>query len=113
MRATAPVRAGDTIHVRAAVLEIENRTEPAVRRRSTSSYDVLNQRDESVMNFHWVMLARRARRWRADMTDTWTPPYPEPGSANDAAFIGVGEIPSGGLRERSFMAQIARPRPAP
>jgi acetyl-CoA acetyltransferase len=40
------------------------------------------------------------------MTDVWTPPYPEPGSANDAAFIGIGEIPSGVYRERGFMAQI-------
>jgi len=40
------------------------------------------------------------------VTDIWTPPYPEPGSANDAAFIGIGEIPSGVYRERGFMAQI-------
>lgn len=33
-------------------------------------------------------------------------PYPTPGSANDAAFIGVGEIPSGVYRQRGFMAQI-------
>lgn len=33
-------------------------------------------------------------------------PYPEPGSASDAAFIGVGEIESGRFTERGFMAQI-------
>ncbi|PVG83556.1 acetyl-CoA acetyltransferase [Nocardioides gansuensis] len=33
-------------------------------------------------------------------------PYPEPGSASDAAFIGIGEIPSGKYPTRGFMAQL-------
>jgi len=33
-------------------------------------------------------------------------PSPDPGSARDAAFIGVGEIPSGRYPERGFMAQL-------
>lgn len=33
-------------------------------------------------------------------------PYPEAGSASDAAFIGVGEIESGKFPGRGFMAQI-------
>jgi acetyl-CoA acetyltransferase len=33
-------------------------------------------------------------------------PYPEAGSASDAAFIGVGEIESGKFPRRGFMAQI-------
>ena len=33
-------------------------------------------------------------------------PYPAPGSASDAAFIGIGEIPSGKYPTRGFMAQL-------
>lgn len=33
-------------------------------------------------------------------------PYPEAGSASDAAFIGVGEIESGKFPNRGFMAQV-------
>lgn len=40
------------------------------------------------------------------MSDDWTPPYPEPGSASDAVFVGVGEIESGKFPERGFMAQL-------
>lgn len=35
-----------------------------------------------------------------------TMPYPEPGTASDAAFIGIGEIPSGRYPARGFMAQL-------
>jgi 3-hydroxybutyryl-CoA dehydratase len=58
MRATAPVRSGDTLRVRATVLEIEPHKSPKYGVLHVG-YDVINQKDESVMNFHWVMLARR------------------------------------------------------
>lgn len=58
MRATAPVRPGDTIRVRATVSELAEAKNP---KNGTLHVDyvVLNQRDETVMTFHWVMLARR------------------------------------------------------
>jgi acetyl-CoA acetyltransferase len=36
------------------------------------------------------------------------PAYAEPGSAGDAAFIGVGELPSGRYPERGFIEQLVR-----
>lgn len=33
-------------------------------------------------------------------------PYPEPGSAADAAFVGVGELPSGKFPDRTFMGAL-------
>jgi 3-hydroxybutyryl-CoA dehydratase len=58
LRATAPVRPGDTIRVRATVVEL---AEARSRKHGTLhvDYDVLNQRDESVMTFRWIMLASR------------------------------------------------------
>jgi 3-hydroxybutyryl-CoA dehydratase len=58
MRATAPVRPGDTIRVRATVAELAEAKSP---KNGTLHVDyvVLNQRDETVMTFHWIMLARR------------------------------------------------------
>jgi len=35
-----------------------------------------------------------------------TMPYPEPGTASDAAFVGIGEIASGRYPTRGFMAQL-------
>ncbi|MGQ0626253.1 MAG: MaoC/PaaZ C-terminal domain-containing protein [Sporichthyaceae bacterium] len=58
MRATAPVRSGDTLRVRATVLETADHKSPKYGVLHVG-YDVINQKDESVMNFHWVMLARR------------------------------------------------------
>ena len=58
MRATAPVRSGDTLRVRATVIELEEHKSPKYGVLHVG-YDVINQKDESVMNFHWVMLARR------------------------------------------------------
>lgn len=58
MRAMAPVRSGDTLRVRASVLEVEEHKSPKYGVLHVD-YDVINQEDTSVMNFHWVMLARR------------------------------------------------------
>lgn len=58
MRATAPVRPGDTIRVRATVVELAAARSPKHGTLHVD-YDVLNQRDESVMTFRWIMLARR------------------------------------------------------
>lgn len=58
MRATAPVRPGDTIRVRATVSELAEAKSPKNGTLHVD-YAVLNQRDETVMTFHWIMLARR------------------------------------------------------
>jgi acyl dehydratase len=58
MRATAPVRPGDTIRVRATVTELGEAKNPKNGTLHVD-YDVVNQSDETVMTFHWVMLARR------------------------------------------------------
>ncbi len=58
MRATAPVRSGDTLRVRATVTEVEEHKSPKYGVLHVH-YDVINQKDESVLNFHWIMLARR------------------------------------------------------
>lgn len=58
LRATAPVRPGDTIRVRAVVAQVEAGKKPhygTVR----VDYTVLNQKDEQVMQFRMVLLARR------------------------------------------------------
>jgi len=57
LKALAPVKPGDTISVRAAVRDI-------VLTKSKYGelhvdYDVINQREESVMRFDWIMLAHR------------------------------------------------------
>lgn len=58
LRARRPVRPGDTLRVRATVVELA-----AARRPEHGTlhveYDVRNQSDETVMTFRWVMLARR------------------------------------------------------
>lgn len=58
LKATAPVRPGDTIRVRCTVTAIEGHRKPDYGVLHVH-YDVLNQADESVMTFPWVMLARR------------------------------------------------------
>lgn len=60
MRATAPVRPGDTIRVRATVIELAPARKPEHGVLHVD-YDVLNQSDERVMTFRWVMLARRRK----------------------------------------------------
>lgn len=58
LRALAPVRPGDTIRVRAVVAEATPGSKPhygTVR----IDYTVLNQKDEEVMRFRMVLLARR------------------------------------------------------
>jgi acyl dehydratase len=58
LRALAPVRPGDTIRVRAVVAEAAPGSKPhygTVR----IDYTVLNQKDEEVMRFRMVLLARR------------------------------------------------------
>lgn len=57
VRATAPVLPGDTIHVVARVIEQEPTRKPE-RGRVTLSYDVRNQRDETVMTFTSGFLMR-------------------------------------------------------
>lgn len=58
LKATAPVRPGDTIRVRCTVTAIEPHKKPDHGVLHVH-YDVLNQADDSVMTFPWVMLARR------------------------------------------------------
>jgi acyl dehydratase len=58
LRALAPVRDGDTLRVRATVSQVEPHKSPKYGVLHVD-YDVINQKDESVMNFHWIMLARR------------------------------------------------------
>ena len=58
LKATAPVRPGDTIRVQCTVTGIEPHKKPDHGILHVH-YDVLNQDDESVMTFPWVMLARR------------------------------------------------------
>jgi acyl dehydratase len=55
MRATAPVRFGDTIHVVATVTESRASKQPD-RGIVTLKYEVLNQRDEAVMSFDYALL---------------------------------------------------------
>jgi 3-hydroxybutyryl-CoA dehydratase len=64
IRALKPVRPGDTLHVRAEVIAAE----PARRNdQGTLSFDyqVINQREETVMTVRMVMLARRRERDRS------------------------------------------------
>lgn len=58
LKATAPVRPGDTIRVRATVVAVEPHKKPEYGVLHVH-YDVLNHADESVMTFPWIMLARR------------------------------------------------------
>lgn len=59
IRATKPVLPGDTLHVRATVVEHEAGTNPKYGTLGVR-YEVKNQKDECVMNFVQVMLAKRA-----------------------------------------------------
>lgn len=58
LQARRPVRPGDTIRVRTEVVDtqVAKRPESGVLH---VKYSVLNQRDEVVMTFLWVMLVRR------------------------------------------------------
>jgi 3-hydroxybutyryl-CoA dehydratase len=60
MRALAPVRPGDTIRVRVEVVEAEA-TKPGYGVLHLD-YTVLNQKDEEVMRFRMVLLARRGEQ---------------------------------------------------
>jgi len=58
LRALKPVVPGDTVHVKAEVLELRDGTNPKYGELHVG-YSVRNQRDEEVMTFRQVMLARR------------------------------------------------------
>jgi len=58
MRALAPVYPGDTIRVRAEVAAAETGSKPRYGTLRLD-YTVLNQKDEDVMRFRMVLLARR------------------------------------------------------
>jgi 3-hydroxybutyryl-CoA dehydratase len=58
LRALAPVRPGDTIRVRAVVAEAEPSRKPQ-HGTLRIDYTVINQKDEEVMRFRMVLLARR------------------------------------------------------
>jgi 3-hydroxybutyryl-CoA dehydratase len=58
LRALAPVRPGDTIHVRAVVAEAEPGRKPH-HGTLRIDYTVSNQKDDEVMRFRMVLLARR------------------------------------------------------
>ena len=59
LRATKPVLAGDTLRVRAEVVELTPAENPKYGRIGVN-YSVRNQSDEEVMNFLQIMLARRS-----------------------------------------------------
>lgn len=58
MRALAPVYPGDTIRVRAEVTEAETGSKPKTGVLRLD-YTVINQKDEDVMKFRMVLVARR------------------------------------------------------
>ena len=58
LRATKPVLSGDTLKVHAEVVELEAGSNPKYGTLHVS-YSVRNQREEEVMNFLQIMLARR------------------------------------------------------
>jgi acyl dehydratase len=60
LRATRPVLPGDTIHVEAEVTACEVDEERPRNGTLHVEYSVRNQRDEEVMRFLQIMLARRA-----------------------------------------------------
>lgn len=66
LRALAPVRAGDTLRVRAEVEACEASDERPRYGTIRVRYSVLNQRDEQVMEFTQSMLARRRDPGGAD-----------------------------------------------
>ena len=58
LKALKPVIPGDTVHVQAEVTQLEPGSKPKYG-TITVNYSVRNQRNEEVMSFHQVMLARR------------------------------------------------------
>lgn len=60
LRALAPVYPGDTVRVRAEVVELAPARRPQ-HGQITLAYTVLNQKDEEVMRFRMTVLAHRAR----------------------------------------------------
>jgi acyl dehydratase len=58
LRALKPVVAGDTLRVRATVIEVSSGENPKYGKIGVD-YSVLNQREEEVMIFRQFMLARR------------------------------------------------------
>jgi acyl dehydratase len=58
LRALAPVRPGDTIHVRAEVVRTDTGENPKYG-TLVLDYHVLNQDGVEVMTFQWIMLGRR------------------------------------------------------
>lgn len=58
LRALAPVRPGDTVRVRAVIAEAEPGRKPHYGTLRID-YSVINQKDEEVMRFRMVLLARR------------------------------------------------------
>lgn len=58
MRALRPVRPGDTLRVRAEVVGLDEWKRPNLG-KLTVAYSVLNQKDEEVMTYNMVMLAKR------------------------------------------------------
>jgi acyl dehydratase len=58
LRARRPVRPGDTIRVRTEVVEVAPARSPH-HGTLHIHYTVLNQDDETVMTFRWIMLVRR------------------------------------------------------
>jgi 3-hydroxybutyryl-CoA dehydratase len=61
VKATKPVIAGDTLHVVAEVLSLETGESPRFGQIEVN-YSVRNQKDEEVMVFQQVMLARRRQQ---------------------------------------------------
>ena len=59
LRALAPVKPGDTLHVRAVVASKEDGKNPKYGSLAVD-YTVINQDNDEVMRFRQVMLARRA-----------------------------------------------------
>lgn len=58
MRATRPVRPGDTLRVRTQVVSAVESSNPKYGTLELL-YSVFNQHDETVMTFRWTMLVRR------------------------------------------------------
>lgn len=58
LRALKAVRPGDTIHVKATIIDVGDWKTPKLG-TLTVNYSVINQRDEEVMNYTIVMLAAK------------------------------------------------------
>lgn len=66
MRATRPVRPGDTIKVKTEVLKADLSSNPKYGTLELL-YSVINQVDETVMTFRWTMLVRRRAALKESM----------------------------------------------